>query len=132
MSLPSSLRSSSERSGVTRCPSCQPTSCPSCQLIDTSRKLSLPQLTIQSQVSTLFECDHDPNLIHMTVLAYFPTMYKLHLPQEKDLALQNYQLTCSKSLRTGEGDNLCEEQRCYTKPLRAFVPSPWSNSPNNF
>lgn len=58
-----SQQSPSERSGVTRCPSCQPTSCPSCQLISTSRKLSLQQLPTQSQVSTPFKCVYNPNYI---------------------------------------------------------------------
>lgn len=52
-----------ERSVVTRCPSSQPTSCPSRQFTSTNRKLSLPQLPMQSQVSTPFECVYNPNYI---------------------------------------------------------------------
>lgn len=102
MSLPSSLRSSSERSGVTLRPSCQPTSCTSCQLIATSWKLSLPQLPTHSHGSVLFECDHNPHFIHTTVLTYLPAMYKLNVPQEMDFVLQKFQLTCLKSSRTDE------------------------------
>lgn len=41
-----------------------------------AEKLSLPQLAKWSQVSTLFECDYNPNYTRTVVLAYLPAAHK--------------------------------------------------------
>lgn len=112
---PPSQQSPSDRSRVTRCPSCQ--------LISTSRKLPLPQLATQSQISTSFECDSHPNCTWTDIwwkLAYF--LYT-NVYLQKWTLLCKCLLTCLKLSRTGKGDNLWEEQKCYNMPFKAFVPS---------
>lgn len=57
-----------------------------CQLISASRKLSLPQFTRLSQVSTLFECDSNPNHARTIISAYL-TAIREHRFEKKWICL---------------------------------------------
>lgn len=105
-----------------------------CQLISTSRKLSLPQFTRLSQVSTLFECDSNPNHT-WTIISAYHDMWTYRFVR-KWICLAKCQLTCSKKIQRQTNEITFVKSRsttiCFSKLLfhQSFLPL--SNSQDNF